>query len=204
MATNQPSRRERQAQQTRDEILHAARRLFAERGYRRTTIRQVAEAAGVSSQTVYDSVGTKRQLVAALNDLIDTEAGIAAIAIAAAQSTDPIEVVETSSRITRAILEHCGDIVHALVTGAADEPDLAVALTEGHQRHLAGATQVASLLSGLGALDPSLTPARAAETLAAITDVQFALMLRDKHGWPLDKIENWMRSTSRRMLLPAT
>lgn len=201
VAPNPPSRRERQAQQTREEILQAARRLFAEHGYRRTTIRHIAEAAGVSSQTVYDSVGTKRRLVAALNDLIDTEAGIAAIAIAAAQSSDPIELVETPSRITRAILEHCGDIVHALVTGAADEPDLAVALTEGHQRHLAGATQITGLLSRLDALDPSLSPTQAAETLGAITDVQFALMLSDKHSWSLDKIESWMRATSRRLLL---
>ena len=201
MANNPPSRRERQAQQTRDEILGAARRLFAERGYGRTTIRHVAEAAGVSSQTVYDSVGSKRLLVAALNDLIDTEAGIAAIAIAVAQSSDPGEIVEASSRITRSILEHCGDIVRALVTGAADEPDLAVALAEGHQRHLAGAHQLAGLLARLAALDPDLTTEEAADALAAITDVEFALMLRDKHGWTLDKIEVWMRTASRRLVL---
>ena len=76
------SRRERQARSTRDEILGAARRLFAERGYGRTTIRDVAEAAGVSAQTVYDSIGSKQALVARLNDLIDVEAGIGPIAMA--------------------------------------------------------------------------------------------------------------------------
>src|SRR4051794_17291956 len=107
------SRRERQAQQTRDEILSAARRLFAAEGYTRTSVRDIAQAAGVSAQTVYDSIGSKQALVARLNDLIDTEAGIAQLGQAAAGSTDPKEVVATPARITCSILEHCGDVVHA-------------------------------------------------------------------------------------------
>src|SRR5829696_5863307 len=93
------SLRERRAQLTREEILQAARRLFAERGYARTSVRDVAQAAGVSAQTVYDSIGSKQALVARLNDLIDSEAGVATIAVAAAQSQDPAEVVAAPARI---------------------------------------------------------------------------------------------------------
>src|SRR6188768_1920575 len=107
MAEKPPSLRERQAQLTQAEILKAARRLFAERGYTRTSVRDIADAAGVSAQTVYDSIGTKQALVAQLNDLIDAEAGIVAIAGAAARSDDPAEVAATSARIARSILEHC-------------------------------------------------------------------------------------------------
>src|ERR1700742_3296637 len=99
--------RERRAQLTHDEILRAARRLFAEHGYARTSVRDIAKAAGVSAQTVYDSVGTKQQLVAQLNDLIATEAGIAAIVGAGLQSDDPHEVAAISARVSRSILEHC-------------------------------------------------------------------------------------------------
>src|SRR3954470_10721690 len=99
VARERSSRREQQAQQTREEILRAARRLFAERGYTRTSVRDIARAAGVSAQTVYDSVGSKSALVARLNDVIATEAGIRELAIAAAQSTDPVEVVATPARI---------------------------------------------------------------------------------------------------------
>src|SRR4051794_194907 len=151
------SRRERQAQLTRDEILRAARRLFAERGYTRTSVRDIARAAGVSAQTVYDSVGSKSALVVRLNDVIATEAGIRELAIAAAQSTDPVEVVATPARITRSILENCGDIVHALVTGAAAEPDLEAALAEGQRRHVEGAVTIVGLLQRLDALDESLS-----------------------------------------------
>src|SRR4051812_48402975 len=124
MTDQVPSLRKRQAQLTRAEILKAARRLFAERGYPRTSVRDIAKAAGVSAQTVYDSIGSKQAVVARLNDLIDEEAGIRDIAGAAQRSTDPREVASTSARVTRSILEHCGDIVHALVTGAPAEPDL--------------------------------------------------------------------------------
>src|SRR5688572_6493673 len=93
--------RQRKAQLTRDEILRAARRLFAERGYARTSVRDIAEAAGVSAQTVYDSIGSKQELVARLNDLIDAEAGIAAIAGEAARSDDPAVVAALSGRVAR-------------------------------------------------------------------------------------------------------
>ncbi len=86
MPENAPSLRERRVQLTRDEILRAARRLFADRGYARTSVRDIAQAEGLSAQTVYDSVGSKQALVSRLNDLIDTEAGIGPIARAAAES----------------------------------------------------------------------------------------------------------------------
>src|SRR3954466_1739295 len=106
MSEHSLSRRERQAQSTRNEILGAARRLFAERGYPRTSVRDIAEAAGVSAQTVYDSIGSKQALVARLSDLIDAEAGIAALAEAAARSSEPLEVAALPARIARSILEH--------------------------------------------------------------------------------------------------
>ena len=169
------SLRERRAQLTRDEILRAARRLFAERGYARTSVRDIAQAADVSAQTVYDSVGSKQALVSRLNDLIDSEAGIAAIARAAAESDDPRELAATAARITRSILEHCGDIVYALVSGAAAEPELAAVLAEGQRRHLEGAGRVVGSARRPRRPRPGVDPDDAVETLAAVSDVRFAL-----------------------------
>src|SRR4029078_4494055 len=148
------SLRERTAELTRNEILQAARRLFAERGYSRTSVRDIAGAAGVSAQTVYDSVGSKRSVVGRVTDRIDPEAGIMAIAMGAARSDDPAEVLGASARIARSILEHCGAVIHALVTGAAAEPELAVVLAEGHRRHVDGAGRIVGRLVELDALGP--------------------------------------------------
>jgi AcrR family transcriptional regulator len=201
MPDKPPSLRERQAQLTQAEILKAARRLFAERGYTRTSVRDIAEAAAVSAQTVYDSIGSKQALVLRLNDLIDAEAGVWDIAGAAAKSDDPAEIAATSAKITRSILEHCGDIIHALLTGAAAEPDLQVVLTEGHSRHVGGARRTVERLRDMKALDASVDIEEAVDTLAAITDLQFALLLRDSYGWSLDRIESWIANASRTLLL---
>jgi AcrR family transcriptional regulator len=202
VAEKTPNLRERRAQLTRDEILRAARRLFAERGYARTSVRDIAQAAGVSAQTVYDSVGSKQALVAQLNDLVDAEAEIGVIVRAAAESGDPRELAAAAARIARSILEHCGDIVHALMSGAAAEPELAAVLDEGQRRHVDGIGRVVGVLGQLDALGP-LDPDEAVATLAAITDIRFAFMLRESYGWSLDRLEAWMVDTSRALVLRA-
>lgn len=201
MTEKPPRLRDRRAQLTREEILRAARRLFAERGYSRTSVRNIAEAAGVSAQTVYDSIGSKQALVAQLNDLIDAEARVGEIVGTAARSDDPRQVAAMSARVTRSIVENSGDILHALVTGAAAEPELQAVLVEGHRRHVEGARSVVKLLRKMDALESQVDARAAAETLAAITDFQFALLLRDSYGWSLDRIESWMAETSRALLI---
>lgn len=44
---------------TRTQVVGAATRLFLARGYARTTIGEIAEAAGVAVQTIYNAVGPK-------------------------------------------------------------------------------------------------------------------------------------------------
>lgn len=197
----QPRIRERQAELTRNEILLAARRLFAERGFTRTSVRDIAQAAGVSAQTVYDSIGSKSAVVARLNDLIDTEAGIGAIVGTVVASRDPQQVAALSARITRSMLENCGDIIRALVTGAAAEPDIQAVLNEGHRRHLEGARMVVGALLDMKALARPAEADSASETLAAITDFRFAVVLSESYDWSLDRIEEWMTTASRDLLL---
>ncbi len=201
MSPEQPTLRERRAELTRNEILLAARRLFAERGFTRTSVRDIARAAGVSAQTVYDSVGSKHALVARLNDLVDAEASTAALVETAMASGDPQRVAALPARITRSMLENCTDIIQALVTGAAAEPEIQTVLDEGHRRHVEGSGAVIRILQDMEALARPTDATATAETLAAITDLRFALMLRQSYGWSLDRIEEWMTAASNDLLL---
>src|SRR3954453_12853568 len=55
--------RERKKQQTRELIAETARRLFGERGFEAVTVAEIARAADVSTQTVFNYFPTKEDLV---------------------------------------------------------------------------------------------------------------------------------------------
>ena len=56
----------------REEIIEAAARLFMQRGYEATSVRDLARAAGVSQATLYYYIGSKPQVLVALhNSYID-------------------------------------------------------------------------------------------------------------------------------------
>ncbi|HTN80536.1 MAG TPA: TetR family transcriptional regulator [Acidimicrobiales bacterium] len=194
-------RRALQAEQTRQDILEAARRLFATRGYAATSLKDVAAAAGVSVQTLYDSIGNKAEIVRRLNDLIDAEADVGEIATRLETETDPRAVARIPAVFTRRLVERWDDIVRGALNGAQAEPALAAMVEEGGKRHRSGAVAVARRLAALGALTPDLTVDEAAITLAALSDVRVALMLIDDHHFDLDQVEDWIADTTERAVL---
>jgi hypothetical protein len=116
-------------------------------------------------------------------------------------SSEPAAVAATPARVTRSILEHCGDIVHALATGAASEAELAEVWAEGHRRHLSGARGVVRALDGLGALAEGLSTGAATDIVAALADVSFAMRLREGYGWSFDHIERFIADATIRLVL---
>ena len=53
------SRRRAQAEETKQQIVDAAKPLFLAQGYEATSMRQLAEASGVSLQTLYNAFQSK-------------------------------------------------------------------------------------------------------------------------------------------------
>ena len=72
--TIQSSRRERRIVARKSAILYAAGRLFAEKGYHRTTTKDIAEASDVSEGTIYNYFVSKEDLLfGIMTELTETE-----------------------------------------------------------------------------------------------------------------------------------
>jgi len=64
-AADAPKRRRLGAEERREMIARAALKLFAERGYERTTTKEIARAAGISEGTIFKYFPTKHDLLLA-------------------------------------------------------------------------------------------------------------------------------------------
>lgn len=201
MTTRRPSRRQIQAEATRRDILAAARRLFAEHGYAATSMAAIAEAAGAAVQTVYDSVGPKRAILLALNDLIDEEAGVGPMWRRVSETTDPRETIALAVNLTRRFSDRCGDILMTLMAAAPSEPDVAAVVSEGYRRHREGTRRVVLRLAEMDALRPSLSPERAGDVFGVLTWVDTYRNLTRDFGWTFDECETWLTETLTTLLL---
>ena len=86
----EPGLRQRKKQRTRETIAHAARELFAERGYHATTLPDIAEAADVSTRTIFAYFPSKEDILFADFPLMKD-----ALAQALAERPEGEEALET-------------------------------------------------------------------------------------------------------------
>lgn len=196
-----PSRREQQAEDTRRLVVSAARKLFAAKGYGATSIAEIADEAGVAVPTIYASVGPKPRLVALLNDLIDEESDVRALAAAIAAATAPSDILGLAVRLTRQLNERCGDILAVLLSAASSEPDVAAVVEDGLRRHREGTRRCAGRIAEVGGLKHGVTVESAAASIALMTAPASYLLLTKGYGWTFDRCESWIASSLTQLLL---
>jgi len=193
--------REQREALTRQTILTAARELFAERGYAATPVRELARRAGVATQTIYATYGSKAGVLAGLPDLVDQEAGVIELFEARHRITDPAELLGLLAAITRRIRERCGDVIKVLRSGAAVDADIAATMAEGHRRRHLGTRTVIERVHAQGALAGHLTPERATEVAVALSTDDVCESLVEQSGWSYDEYQDWLTATLVTLLL---
>jgi AcrR family transcriptional regulator len=189
------------AQETRRDILTAARRLFAEHGYVATSINDIAQEADVAVQTIYARLGSKRGMLIALIDLIDEEADVAHHAERVLSASSAIDTLRAGIRLTRAFQERCGDIIAALFSAAGAEPELADAVAEGQRRHREGAQLTIERIAQLDGLRDDVQPERGQALLALSTSHEAWRELIDNSNLGWDQAETWLAEALARALL---
>jgi AcrR family transcriptional regulator len=187
-------KRKRQARETREQIVDAARSLFAREGYAKTTVEAIAREAGVSAQTVYASVGSKRAIVGALIDRMELEGGSQELRRGMASSEDPREQLRAIVRFNRRLFERGGDILKIAMATRGD-PDVEPVWQEGEARRRKGQARWVRAWGKAGALRANLGEREAADVLWALTgpDV-YGLFVADC-GWAGAGFEEWLFET---------
>lgn len=195
-----PRRRE-QAQATRDEIADAAQRLFAERGWAATTVRDIARAARVSEPTVYNTYGGKTALALALVDAVDIGADVPRqLAELTAAEGDPAGQIGALVALDRRLFERGGNVIAMMREAGRVEPDLAAAYQEGRRRGRETQWRVFSSWPAETMRD-GVDADAACETYAGLCNIDTYRTLTEEQGWSPDRVEHWWRESLVRLLL---
>jgi AcrR family transcriptional regulator len=198
--------RAEQATETRRRVLAAARSLFLARGYAGTTVAAVAEAAGVSPDTIYVSLGGKRGLLE----------GVVSVAIF--DPDDPVQVdqerrreqinalPDPRERLRGLVHLSCERIsrtspVHAVIRGAADGQPFAAELREKllRQRLEIQGRNVGDCIGSV--LRAGVTAREAAESYSALLNPELHHLLTVECRWSAHKYETWVVAQLERCLL---
>jgi AcrR family transcriptional regulator len=190
-----------QARATRRQVVTAASRLFAERGYAATTIAAVAAEAGVSRKTVFTSVGGKVQLMKLAYDWAiagDDEplAQVERPEIRELQAEpDAAVVIEKYVGLLEESLTRVAPI-HDALRSAADVDDQARELLETMEKQrLRGMGMFAADLDSRGVLRKGLTREGAADLLwFYIQPIHWDLLVQQR-GWSRAAYRTWLRTS---------
>ncbi|HZC06262.1 MAG TPA: helix-turn-helix domain-containing protein [Ktedonobacterales bacterium] len=190
--------RQRQAELTRRNVLDAARRLFATRGYAATTLPAIAREADVSPATVTAVFGTKARLLDDLVHLVvrgDTDTPSLTERPwwqAMLSEPDPRRKLILFASNGRHIHERSADIAAIMQGAAAADPEIAAKLRRLADGRRADACTVAQSLAEQKTLAAGMTVEKAADLMWALGSHDLYRMLVIEQGWTPEDYERWL------------
>jgi AcrR family transcriptional regulator len=189
------ARRRAAAHSNRRAVLDAARDLLLRDGYRATTIRGIAERAGVSQDTIYKAFGSKPQLMKAVYDVtvagddepvpIGQRPAIQRIL----QAADPREKVRLYAQFVCDFMQRLGGLL-AVLTEA--DPEIAEVRAVTETERLTGVRAFVSHLAQGGNLRSSLGQDSAADACWSLTSPQLFAQLTQARGWTAAAYQQWL------------
>ena len=202
------SRRRARAAENRQHIIDVARELIVERGYHATTIADIARAADVHADTVYQLVGRKpmvlrelvEQAISGVATPVDAEARDYVIALRA--EAEPLRKLAIYARATRLIHERLAPLLRSLRDAAVSEPDALEVWREISDRRAANMRHLVDDLRSAGGVRDDLTVDVAADTIWITNSPEVYLMLTVERGWSADAYEQWLIDVWSRFLSP--
>jgi AcrR family transcriptional regulator len=197
--------RDEQAARTRARILDAASELFLNRGYARTTMKDIADGAGVARDTVHATFGSKARVLTALIDLrLVPDSSVANItqrpdAQAIKDEVDQRTQIELFARFITGISTELRPIFEILRTASAVEPEMAKTFEEMDRFRMDNMQRYAKWIAARGPL--RVRTRRAGEIIWALASPDVGRMLCDELGWTQAQHARWLADTLIQTLL---
>lgn len=193
----QLTHRQRQALETQELIVNAARELFLVQGYGTTTIEAISEKAGVSISTVYSIYKSKRGILSAIREAWHLQSTQREIYLRAIEETEPEKKLQLAAHATRRQWETSLEMM-TIYKGAASADSTAAEELEAAQIGRRKALQefVQSIV-----LPPSLTLDRATAIYLALTRPELYDELVNVAGWNPEDYETWLAEILKRQFL---
>lgn len=182
-------------------MLDAARRQFVEFGITGTTIGGIAEAAGVSSQTIYAVFGSKGGLLIALLDQLEAEVDSTGYASAIdAAAGDAGAQLELIVRYHCELFDRGLDVID-LARRSSSDPVVGGFVDEGNRRRREACVRWARSWRKSGVLRGDVTVTTAADLLWVYCGADLFAAFVLGCGWDRARLERWLVPTLRSLLL---
>jgi len=196
------------ARATRTRVLAAAREAFLTRGYAGTTIREVAQAAGVSQETVYKRFGGKAGLlkdvydVAMAGDEEPVPISARPEAIAVRDAADPAAAAAAYARLAGFLTGRAGPLMRIVLSARGGDPDLDAFMATVDKERLVGATSAVNAWAERGWLRRGLDADRARDVLWTLNSPAVWVLLGER-GWSRPEYEAWIAEGLLALILEA-
>lgn len=195
--------RQRQAEETRQRMLTAARALIARRGYAGTTVEAIAEEANVSPKTVVAAFGSKRGILAEVVNPVAFGNPYQDMLARLRAESDPYRRVALVAHLTRHVYDTLSTELDLLRGIEIIAPEMAEIVQSVEQRRWSHQERLIVFLQERGVLRAGLTQAAATDELWALTSFDVYRMLVLQRGWLQDSYEAWLTQTLTEQLLIA-
>ena len=192
--TETPKRTRRQdyAQATRQAIIDAARKLFAERGYFAAKVDDIAAEARVAPATVYAVTGGKQNLLDILITAWTTNPVVEQTLSHIDTSTDPVAIIREVASASRTMREAYVDVIRVMLTTAPHDEAVARHERAATAIYRAALAPIAERLVQLGDLRPGMHAADVADLLWFYFGYSSYFTLHDDNGWSYERAERWL------------
>jgi len=187
------SRRDEYAEVTWQAVVTAARELFGEVGYSRTTVQQIARRARVSPATVYAQCGGKQGLLRTLMDAWTAGSLVREIIDACAAAPSAADKLHVLADGYVALYRSSGDIIRIITDAAAAAPDAAQFLETANARHHEALVEIVAQIRKAGDLKNNLSDQDAARIIYYHFRFEQFTLAADHFGWGEDRARDWIR-----------